>query len=168
MYSVIQAGSGGTATYSKSFATTKDDDGTESFSVNLGEFISNVSGGKAIPNDVYMKAIDYAGNESEVQIFHIYIDTEEPSLLCDRSGNVYSDLETEISVTGTMDDDASGVSSVKLTISDTATGSSFTPIIIDATPPDSDSEWQAKITKNDVLSKLEDGHIYAVKAAVTD
>ena len=167
VYSVIQAGSGGTATYSKSFATTKDDDGTESFSVNLGEFISNVSGGNAIPNDVYMKAIDYAGNESEVQVFHIYIDAEEPSLLCDRSGNVYSDLETAISVTGTMDDDASGVSSVKLTISDTATGSSFTPIIIDATL-DSDSEWHAKITKDDVLSNLEDGHIYAVKAAVTD
>ncbi len=168
VYSVIQAGSGGTATYSKSFATTKDsENGTESFSVNLGEFISNVSGGNAIPNDVYMKAIDYAGNESEVQIFHIYIDAEEPSLLCDRSGNVYSDLETEISVTGTMDDDASGVSSVKLTISDTATSSSFTPIEVNATLV-GDSEWHAEIMKDDVLSKLEDGHIYAVKAAVTD
>lgn len=167
----------GTAADSDSFTTSlvKDASGNvekETFSTKLGEFLSKKDeSGVAQANTVTLVAEDEAGNVSAQKTFKIYIDSESPQLLStDKSGNQYSNKSNSITVNGQASDDASGVDSVKLSI--TVDGSS-TPLTISgssteitATSTDSFANWTATIPK-DFLSGLED-KTYAVKATLTD
>lgn len=151
--------------------STKDAGSVETFKANIGDFTKYVVNGSAVANKIFFKAVDNAGNESEVKSFEIYIDNESPNLESDNSGTVYSKKTADIEVSGTMSDDSSGVASVVLTVSDTASTSSFSPAEITATC--SDGTWNAKLEGGNsgsgkLLSTLEDGHVYAVKATVTD
>ena len=174
-YSITKAD--GTAADSDSFTTSvqKDASGNvekETFSTKLGEFLSKKDeSGVAQANTVTLVAEDEAGNVSDLKTFKIYIDSESPQLLStDKSGNQYSNKSNSITVNGQASDDASGVDSVKLSI--TVDGSS-TPLTISgssteitATSTDSFANWTATIPQ-DFLSGLED-KTYAVKATLTD
>lgn len=180
-YSIISADgsstvpSGSTAdnpAFSEDYSfSTKDAGSVETFKANIGDFTKYVVNGSAVANKIFFKAVDNAGNESEVKSFEIYIDNESPNLESDNSGTVYSKKTADIEVNGTMSDDSSGVASVVLTVSDTASTSSFSPAEITATC--SDGTWNTKLEGGNsgsgkLLSTLEDGHVYAVKATVTD
>ena len=180
-YSIISADgsstvpSGSTAdnpAFSEDYSfSTKDAGSVETFKANIGDFTKYVNNGSAVANKIFFKAVDNAGNESEVKSFDIYIDNESPNLESDNSGTVYSKKTADIEVNGTMSDDSSGVASVVLTVSDTASTSSFSPAEITANC--SDGTWNAKLEGGNsgsgkLLSTLEDGHVYAVKATVTD
>ena len=167
----------GTAADSDSFTTSlvKDASGNvekEAFSTKLGEFLSKKDeSGVAQANTVTLVAEDEAGNVSAQKTFSIYIDSESPQLLStDKSGNQYSNKSNSITVNGQASDDASGVDSVKLSI--TVDGSSSPLTIsgssteITATSTDSFANWTATIPQ-DFLSGLED-KTYAVKATLTD
>ena len=180
-YSIISADgsstvpSGSTAdnpAFSEDYSfSTKDAGSVETFKANIGDFTKYVVNGSAVANKIFFKAVDNAGNESEVKSFEIYIDNESPNLESDNSGTVYSKKTADIEVNGTMSDDSSGVASVVLTVSDTASTSSFSPAEITANR--SDGTWNTKLEGGNsgsgkLLSTLEDGHVYAVKATVTD
>ena len=161
----------GTAGDSDSFTTSvqKDASGNvekETFSTKLGEFLSKKDeSGVAQANTVTLVAEDEAGNVSDLKTFKIYIDSESPQLLStDKSGTQYSNKSLPITVKGTASDDASGVDSVKLSI--TEDGKSEVKTTVDATSTDSFANWTATIPK-DFLSGLED-KTYAVKATLTD
>ena len=161
----------GTAGDSDSFTTSvqKDASGNvekETFSTKLGEFLSKKDeSGVAQANTVTLVAEDEAGNVSAQKTFKIYIDSESPQLLSsDKSGTQYSNKSLPITVKGTASDDASGVDSVKLTISED--GKSEVKTTVDATSTDSFANWTATIPK-DFLSGLED-KTYAVKATLKD
>ena len=168
-YSITKAD--GTAGDSDSFTTSvqKDASGNvekETFSTKLGEFLSKKDGsGVAQANTVTLVAEDEAGNVSDSKTFKIYIDSESPQLLSsDKSGTQYSNKSLPITVNGQASDDASGVDSVKLSI--TEDGKSEVKTTVDATSTDSFANWTATIPK-DFLSGLED-KTYAVKATLTD
>ncbi|MBQ8013855.1 MAG: hypothetical protein IJ257_05620 [Treponema sp.] len=112
LYSVIQAGSSAEPSYEDSIYTSKLADGTETFAQNLGEFIAATTS-----NKVCMKAVDYAGNESEPKIFSIFVDFESPSFVSTLSGTQVTNGTKDIEAGGSFDDDASGVKSVILEVS---------------------------------------------------
>ena len=168
-YSVIQAGASEGPTYSDSFVTTKGtgaNAGKETFSANLGEFITKLSGSTALANKVYMKAVDNAGNESEEQVFDIYVDSESPTLQCDQSGTQVTNGTKDITSSGSFDDDASGVDSVTLEVSYTDSGSKK---IVDLGTASAELNTGAKTWTFEIpASKLTVDATYSVKATVTD
>ncbi|WP_027728221.1 Ig-like domain-containing protein [Treponema sp. C6A8] len=169
-YSVIKAGEADNPTYAESIASTKDKDssnkytGTESFSANLGEFISKLDAdGNAAANKVYMKAVDYAGNESEVQIFKIFVDSESPTFTCEQSGTQVTNGTTNITANGTFDDDASGVKTVTLEVSYTENGTKTTKSF-EAELDSTAKTWLCTIP----VSELNIDTTYDVKLTVED
>ena len=161
----------GTDGDSDSFTTSvqKDASGNvvkETFSTKLGEFLSyKDENGDAQANTVTLVAEDEAGNISEAKTFNIFIDSESPQLLSsDKSGTQYSNKSLPITVNGTASDDASGVDSVKLTI--TEDGKSEVKTTVNATTTDSFANWSATIPDT-FLANLEN-KTYAVKATLTD
>ena len=168
-YSVIQAGSEAEPTYADSFVTTKNDDGTESFSVNLGEFITKVKDGNAVSNDVYIKAVDCAGNESNSYTFHIYIDAEAPTFTVDQKETQVTNGVQNVKASGTFDDDASGVNNVSLEVSYTEDNVKKIVIIdgkelVPTTLNYLNKTWSYDIPAN----KLTLDTSYSVKAVVED
>ena len=163
-YSVIKAGVSGEPTYAESFATTKETVGTESFSANLGEFIAKLGAdGNAVANKVYMKAVDYAGNESDAPTFNIFVDTESPTFTCAQSGTQVTNGTKDIAASGTFDDDASGVKSVTLEVTYTENGEKKTKTFA-ATLDSSAKTWTKEIS----ASELTVDATYAVTASVED
>ena len=157
-YSVTKAGE--TEPVSDTFAPNTDG----SFKQNLGEFIAKVTDGAATANKIKFFAVDKAGNKSDESEFEIYIDSEVPTVSSNQSGNQYSNKSNSITVTGTAEDDSSGVESVVLTV--TEDGQTAVKTTVDATSTDSFANWTATIPDS-FLSGLED-KTYAVKATVTD
>ncbi|WP_191018080.1 Ig-like domain repeat protein [Treponema zioleckii] len=157
-YSVTKVGE--TESASDTFAPNTDG----SFKQNLGEFIAKVTGGAATANKIKFFAVDKAGNKSEESEFDIFIDSEVPTVSSNQSGSQYSNKSNSITVTGTAEDDSSGVESVTLTV--TEDGQTAVKTTVDATSTDSFATWTATIP-SDFLSGLED-KTYAVKATVTD
>lgn len=159
-YTVIQAGQ----------PTGTDDtislrEGQTSFSANIGEFISAIDpNGKALANTVTLTALDKAGNESEPKTVYIFVDSEGPTVTSDQTGSQYSNKSLAITVTGAADDNASGIESVELTV--TEDGQTDVKTSVNATSTDSFANWTATIPSS-FLSGLED-KTYAVKATVTD
>ena len=157
-YSVTKAGE--TESASDTFAPNTDG----SFKQNLGEFIAKVTDGAATANKIKFFAVDKAGNKSDESEFDIFIDSEVPTVSSELSGSQYSNKSLPITVTGTSEDDSSGVESVTLTV--TEDGQTAVKTTVDATPTDSFANWTATIPSS-FLSELED-KTYAVKATVTD
>ena len=157
-YSVTKAGE--TESASDTFAPNTDG----SFKQNLGEFIAKVTDGAATANKIKFFAVDKAGNKSDESEFEIYIDSEVPTVSSNQSGSQYSNKSNSITVTGTAEDDSSGVESVTLTV--TEDGQTSVKTTVDATSTDSFATWTATIPSS-FLSGLED-KTYAVKATVTD
>lgn len=157
-YSVTKAGE--TEPVSDTFAPNTDG----SFKQNLGEFIAKVTDGAATANKIKFFAVDKAGNKSEESEFEIYIDSEVPTVSSNQSGNQYSNKSNSITVTGTAEDDSSGVESVTLTV--TEDGQTAVKTTVNASSTDSFANWTATIPSS-FLSELED-KTYAVKATVTD
>lgn len=157
-YSVTKAGE--TEPVTDTFAPNTDG----SFKQNLGEFIAKVTDGAATANKIKFLAVDKAGNKSDEREFDIYIDSEVPTVTADQSGNQYSNKSNSITVTGTAEDDSSGVESVTLIV--TEDGQTTVKTTVDATSTDSFANWAATIPSS-FLSGLED-KTYAVKATVTD
>ncbi len=157
-YSVTKAGE--TESAADTFAPNAD--GT--FKQNLGEFIAKVTDGAATANKIKFLAVDKAGNKSDESEFEIYIDSEVPTVTSNQSGNQYSNKSNSITVTGTAEDDSSGVESVTLTVIED--GKTEAETTVDATSTDSFANWTATIPSS-FLSGLED-KTYAVKATVTD
>jgi len=157
-YSVTKAGE--TESASDTFAPNTDG----SFKQNLGEFIAKVTDGAATANKIKFFAVDKAGNKSEESEFEIYIDSEVPTVSSNQSGNQYSNKSNSIIVTGTAEDDSSGVESVTLTV--TEDGQTAVKTTVGANSTDSFANWTATIPSS-FLSELED-KTYAVKATVTD
>ena len=157
-YSVTKAGE--TEPVTDKFAPNTDG----SFKQNLGEFVAKVTDGAATANKIKFFAVDKAGNKSDESEFEIYIDSEVPTVSSNQSGNQYSNKSNSITVTGTAEDDSSGVESVTLTV--TEDGQTSVKTTVDATPTDSFANWTATIPSS-FLSELED-KTYAVKATVTD
>ena len=168
-YSVIKAGDDDNPTYSESFATTKNDDGTESFSANIGEFVTKLTDGNAVANKVYMKAVDNAGNESDAQVFNIFIDSEAPAFTCAQSGTQVTNGTKNIEASGTFDDDASGVASVALEITYTEGTTKKTVSVsssesLSATLDQSAKTWSYTIPADALTVDAS----YSVKATVSD
>ena len=157
-YSVTKAGE--TESASDTFAPNTDG----SFKQNLGEFIAKVTDGAATANKIKFFAVDKAGNKSDESEFEIYIDSEVPTVSSNQSGNQYSNKSNSITVTGTAEDDSSGVESVTLTV--TEDGQTAVKTTVNASSTDSFANWTATIPSS-FLSGLED-KTYAVKATVTD
>ena len=157
-YSVTKAGE--TESASDTFAPNTDG----SFKQNLGEFIAKVTDGAATANKIKFFAVDKAGNKSDESEFEIYIDSEVPTVSSNQSGNQYSNKSNSIIVTGTAEDDSSGVESVTLTV--TEDGQTAVKTTVDASSTNSFANWTATIPSS-FLSGLED-KTYAVKATVTD
>ena len=157
-YSVTKAGE--TESASDTFAPNTDG----SFKQNLGEFIAKVTDGAATANKIKFFAVDKAGNKSDESEFDIFIDSEVPTVSSNQSGNQYSNKSNSITVTGTAEDDSSGVESVTLTV--TEDGQTAVKTTVDASSTDSFATWTATIPSS-FLSGLED-KTYAVKATVTD
>ncbi|WP_406032264.1 hypothetical protein [Treponema saccharophilum] len=157
-YSVTKAGE--TEPVSDTFAPNTDG----SFKQNLGEFIAKVTDGAATANKIKFFAVDKAGNKSDEREFEIYIDSEVPTVSSNQSGSQYSNKSNSITVTGTAEDDSSGVESVMLTV--TEDGQTAVKTTVDASSTNSFANWTATIP-SDFLSGLED-KTYAVKATVTD
>ena len=157
-YSVTKAGE--TESASDTFAPNTDG----SFKQNLGEFIAKVTDGAATANKIKFFAVDKAGNKSDESEFEIYIDSEVPTVSSNQSGNQYSNKSNSITVTGTAEDDSSGVESVTLTV--TEDGQTAVKTTVNATSTDSFANWTATIPSS-FLRGLED-KTYAVKATVTD
>lgn len=157
-YSVTKAGE--TESASDTFAPNTDG----SFKQNLGEFIAKVTDGAATANKIKFFAVDKAGNKSDESEFEIYIDSEVPTVSSNQSGNQYSNKSNSIIVTGTAEDDSSGVESVTLTV--TEDGQTAVKTTVNASSTDSFATWTATIPSS-FLSGLED-KTYAVKATVTD
>ncbi|BDC96777.1 hypothetical protein TRSA_18760 [Treponema saccharophilum] len=160
-YSVTKAGE--TEPVSDSFAPNTDG----SFKQNLGEFIAKVTDDAATANKIKFVAVDKAGNASDATEFEIFIDSEVPTVSSELSGSQYSNKSLPITVTGTSEDDSSGVASVELTV--TENGKSDVKTTVTASPKTSGGTldaWTATIPV-DFLSTLEN-KTYAVKASVTD
>ena len=157
-YSVTKAGE--TESASDTFAPNTDG----SFKQNLGEFIAKVTDGAATANKIKFLAVDKAGNKSDESEFEIYIDSEVPTVTSNQSGNQYSNKSNSITVTGTAEDDSSGVESVTLTVTEDGQTAVKTTVVASST--DSFANWVATIPA-DFLAGLAD-KTYAVKATVTD
>ncbi|MCR4823481.1 MAG: hypothetical protein K5873_11495, partial [Treponema sp.] len=140
----------------------------KTFSQNLGDFTVGES------NVIYFKAVDNAGNKSDVVKKTLKIDTSQPTITSDLSGTVLSNKVLAIDVSGKVSDDASGVASVVLNISggsgESAINKDVTGIVSTSANEDGSYNWNASIPSGDgsVISSLENGTTYTVKATVTD
>ena len=160
------------STTTETFSTKKDYNssghflGTESFNQNLGEFEASLS-----PNKIKFKAVDKSGNPSEVKEFEIYVDSESPVITnCNKSGTIYSDLNTAIDVNIEVSDAASGVKSVVLKVANTLDPDTVIGEALPATLTGTENPWTVKLESgtDKILSKLVGENTYVVKAVVED
>lgn len=157
-------------------------DGTKAFEEIESLFKTTISGFDAENNYLALVAVDNVGNagldsiyatsindtsaeasnawNDSASFFSLNIDTESPTLSSTTSGAQYTNKVNEIAVEGTVNDNASGVSSVVLTLN----GQNVTGTI--TTSGALSSGWNATIPTS-LLQTLGDG-TYNVNATVKD
>ena len=134
-----------------------DSNGYHTFSVNIDGFVADSE-----PNTVYFVAKDNASNVSSATTVSIKRDEEAPTVTSNKS-EVLTNGVLDIELTGEVEDDASGVGSLSLQI----TYGSTTKTIV-ATLSEEDNSWTATIDADEVLTNLESGTTYQVKAIAYD
>ena len=157
-------------------------DGTKAFEEIESLFKTTISGFDAKNNYLALVAVDNVGNagldsiyatsindtsaeasnawNDSASFFSLNIDTESPTLSSTTSGTQYTNKVNEITVEGTVNDNASGISSVVLTLN----GQNVTGTI--TTSGALSSGWNATIPTS-LLQTLGDG-TYNVNATVKD
>ena len=157
-------------------------DGTKAFEEIESLFKTTISGFDAQNNYLALVAADNVGNAAldsiyagsindtsaeasntwndSARFFKLNVDNESPTLSSTTSGAQYTNKVNEITVAGTVNDNASGVSSVVLTLN----GENVTGTI--TTTGALSSDWNATIPTN-LLQTLGDG-TYNVNATVKD
>ncbi len=161
-YSIIKAGESDEPTYSQSFSTSGRENGIESFSSNLGEFTTILSGTTVKPSKVYMVAFDKAGNESEPKVFEIRIDTLSPTVECEQNGTILSNGKAAIAFNGNASDNASGIESL---IIEVANGTEVIKTIsVQKESIGANGSWTASLPSTDFANNS----TYTVRAKAED
>ena len=134
-----------------------------SFDTNIGEFVALRGETGAVANTVKLIAVDYAGNTSDEKTFDIFIDSEAPKLEgSNREGTEFSNKKLDFPVELTVSDDASGVDSATLTVSEDGS----TDVLTTIAATETSGKWNAKIPA-DFLANL-GNNTYVVKAKIAD
>ena len=171
-YTIVPAGAGTQST--GTFSTTKgtgDNAEKETFTTNLKGFVDKTGDSGEAYNLVKLTAYDKVGNPSDEKQFQIWIDTTSPTIVSDTKTTRLTNRQSDIKVTGSFDDNASGVKSIVLevisdktkavvengtiTINSAATG-------LDA----SEKTWTATISKS--ILPTDASESCTVKATITD
>lgn len=171
-YTIVPAGSGTQST--GTFSTTKgtgDNAKKETFTTNLKGFVDKTGDSGEAYNLVKLTAYDKVGNPSDEKQFQIWIDTTSPTIVSDTKTTRLTNRQSDIKVTGSFDDNASGVKSIvievisdktkavvengTITINSAATG-------LDA----SEKTWAATISKS--ILPTDASESCTVKATITD
>ena len=130
---------------------------------SVGSFAaSTISGENSVHNTLYLRVKDNVGNVSAVTEKTIKLDTSAPSLSSDQSGQQYTNLKKDFTVSGTYTDNVSGVVSVVLKMGSTHLAT------INCTG-DTSGKWSTLIPANTLMSVLNDSTTTGnINATVTD
>ena len=129
----------------------------------LGTFEANDSEKMPAYNTLYLVAVDNVGNRSQAKEIQINLDTQSPTLSASKSGIVYTNKVSDVVVTGTCDDNASGVASITLK----ANGYEVEATLGEKNP-EGKVTWTATLKASaDIVSKLGD-ESYNVNAIIQD
>ncbi|WP_296327702.1 Ig-like domain repeat protein [uncultured Treponema sp.] len=116
-YTIVPAGAGTQST--GTFSTTKGTGANprkETFTTNLKGFVDKTGDSGEAYNLVKLTAYDKVGNPSEEKQFKIWIDTTAPTLESNIKTTKLTNCQSDIPVTGSFDDNASGVKSIVLEV----------------------------------------------------
>ena len=171
-YTIVPAGAGTQST--GTFSTTKgtgDNAGKETFTTNLKGFVDKTGGNGEAYNLVKLTAYDKVGNPSDEKQFQIWIDTTSPTIVSDTKTTRLTNRQSDIKVTGSFDDNASGVKSIVLeVISDktkaVVTGGTITINSAETGLNTSAKTWAATISKS--ILPTDASESCTVKATITD
>lgn len=176
IYEITKAGGEGTLPQG-SFATTAltgTDAGKETFTSNLSGFVQKTGDTGDDYNIVKLWAVDKVGNKNSTPMeFLIYIDTEAPKVTSNNSEILYTNGEGKLKkITGTVTDNAAGISSVKLSANGKElTEDSTTNGTLSITKTDSKNwTWEAEVNGEvfkESNGKVKDGNL-TISAIVVD
>ncbi|MBQ9205822.1 MAG: hypothetical protein IJ158_03820 [Treponema sp.] len=170
-YWVVQPGESAPAasdlsTAKGSFSNLTSAEGIAYFTNTLGSFEANDTEKSPAYNTLYLVALDNVGNASAVQSVNLNLDMESPSLLATTSGNEYTNKITDLTLSGTYTDNASGVASVVITVNGKTQAAECTHT--DGTDGKS-GLWTITLSASgDILKSLADTGSYPVEATITD
>ena len=170
-YWVVQPGESAPAasdlsTAKGSFSNLTSAEGIAYFTNTLGSFEANDTEKSPAYNTLYLVALDNVGNASAVQSVNLNLDMESPSLLATTSGNEYTNKITDLTLSGTYTDNASGVASVVITVNGKTQAAECTHT--DGTDGKSGSWTITLSASGDILKSLADTGSYPVEATITD
>lgn len=176
IYEITKAGGEGSLPQG-SFATTAltgTNAGKETFTSNLSGFVQKTGDTGEDYNTVKLWAVDKVGNKNSTPMeFLIYIDTEAPKVTSNNSEILYTNGEGKLKkITGTVTDNAAGISSVKLSANGKElTEDSTTNGTLSITKTDSKNwTWEAEVNGEvfkESNGKVKDGNL-TISAIVED
>ena len=146
-----------------SFNNFVSKNGISYFTNNLGSFdpseVSESGGTKTItPDYLHFAAVDNAGNVSQVRTVPVNIDSEPPVLISNISGNQYTNKVSDISISGTYTENASGITKITIKLDNDNDNSVVGSWTLLENGDKYEGTWNATLSAgSDIIKNLSDG-----------